>query len=166
MSLRTLEKKLSKSKRRQADSVWDYRPRRKKLIGGKLRTTQQRSPYFRIFRRERQVLNILSKCPPDFYKKTDRTIVRRVYYRTLPFLFSRLSLPKDRQILFDIEEYYFGFLTIVKLQNGKDPNTVSRLNWDLRHLTSKERVSLSKQSSIEPMFGFGSSAYASAAPSQ
>lgn len=156
MNLRTLEKKLSRNKRRKASMIWDYRPQSKKFKGNKARTAQQRSPYFHLFRKERQVLNILSKCPPDLNKKADRTIVRRVYYRTLPFLLSRLSIPGDRLILRDIEIYYYGFLTTVKLLNNKDPSTVSRLNWDLRHYTSAERVSLSKQSSIEPMFGSGS----------
>jgi len=117
---------------------------------GEIRCTLKRAPYFHAFRPERQVLKVLSNCPPDLNNKKDRTIVRRVYYRTLPFLFSRLAWWRDRQILHDVETYYYGFLTTVKLLRNEAPNTVNRLNWELRHYTSAERVSLSKRSSVEP----------------
>jgi hypothetical protein len=126
-----------------------------RLPNGRVERKQKRAPYFSVFRSERSLLNILSMNPPDLNNKEDRTIVRRVYYRTLPFLFSRLGYWKDRMILQDIERYYYGFLTTVRLLRNGATSTVGRLNWELRHYTSAERVSLSKRSSVEPTFGFG-----------
>jgi hypothetical protein len=122
---------------------------------GEVEYKQKRAPYFTVFRPERTALKVLSNNPPDLNNKNDRTIVRRVYYRTLPFLFSRLSYWRDREILHDVERYYYGFLTTVKLLRSEAPNAVGRLNWELRHFTSAERVSLSKRSSVEPTSGFG-----------
>lgn len=37
-------------------------------------------------------------------------MLHRLYYRTLPVLFSRLTYYKDRQILYAIEEAYYDWL--------------------------------------------------------
>jgi len=170
VNLRTLEKKLSKSKRKRGHKLQRYRVKVRVLPENRVgavqqyRIAQKRGPYFRTFRKERELLKVLSNFPPDLNEKEERTIVRRVYYRTLPLLFSRLGFWKDRLILQDIERYYYGFLTTVKLLSNEAPSRISRLNWELRHYTSAERVSLSKRSSIEPTSRNGSIVLASAAP--
>jgi hypothetical protein len=143
VNLRTIEKKLSRGKRRKCQQTERYRAKTVDKEGN-FRNTLLRGSYFTSFRAERQLLNILSKNPPELDIKKDRTNVRRLYYRTLPFLFSRLSYHRDRQILNDIERYYYGYLTTVKLLRNEAPNRVSRLNWELRSYTSAERISLSK----------------------
>lgn len=150
MNLRTIEKKLSKSKRRSSLKTYNYYCQIKGKEGN-LRTVRKRGDYFLHFRRERTLINILSKSPPDVSKKEDRTIVRRLYYRTLPFLLSRISVRHDRQVLLDIEEYYYGLLNIINLNRGVH-RLANRLNYELRYYTSIERKILStSESSIEPM---------------
>lgn len=141
MSLRTIEsKKLSSGKRKQSRNWSYYRKRRyvnKKYVG----STLSRGKYFSVFRDERKVLKILSTSPPENpvthgIKRKDRTLVHRLYYRTLPVLFSRLQFPKDREVLFDLERFYYGWLNIANLSRGVTAR-VNRLSPELRYYTNQ-----------------------------
>lgn len=111
---------------------------------------QKRGEYFRVLRDERRILAILANItPPLGQGRWYRRTLRLVYYRTLPILLSRLSYWKDKIRLAKIERFYYDLLNTVNLNRG-NPRSVSRLPWLLRCYSIPERVSLSKQSSIEP----------------
>jgi len=75
------------------------------------RITRKRGDYFRKLKRERELTKVLSYNPPpqEFSRRT-RSMIHRVYYRTLPCLFARLTWYKDRQILQAVEEAYYYWL--------------------------------------------------------
>jgi hypothetical protein len=144
-----MKKKPSRRKRRCHSLFSFHRKKNKECLGNNSRTPLLRGDYFLKFRQERTCLSILNQSPPDLTSKEGRATVRKVYYYILPVLLSRLSYLNDRLILQDIEEYYYDALNIIRL-NKRGLTRANRLPLDLRLFTSAERVSLSKQSSIEP----------------
>lgn len=156
MNLRTLKRRPNKAKRRSARKFNFYRskPKAKSEIPGQQTvppvlsdsngSTQKRGEYFRRFREERQIIKILNMNPPSGKIEEYRTIVRKVYYCILPILFARIEYQPDRQILLDIEEYYYNLLNITRYRKGI-LSRANRLPFELRCYTSTERISQSKQ---------------------
>lgn len=80
---------------------------------------QKRGFYYVKFRRERQILKILQwTALPRNFKSKDRIIIRRLYYRTIPFLLYYLQNPDDQQIIQDIEETYYSWLNRAAIHRG------------------------------------------------
>jgi hypothetical protein len=148
--LRRIEKYPSRRKKRSGKSIKCYYT--KKGLPKDSKPKLLRGDYYRAFRDERILLRILdntkliTECPT----KQERAITRRVYYCILPLLLSRLRDPFDLSIARDLEDYYYTSLNIMNY-NRKVPRRVNRLNWELCHYNSTERISLLSKSSTEPM---------------
>jgi hypothetical protein len=150
VNLRTLKKSFrGKRKYRQQKSRYYV-----KTVDArnKPKTALLRGQYFAKLRRERKLLSILSKCPPNLNSgRRERRILRYIYYCILPILFFRLDYYRDREILLDLEAAYLDSLNIINLNRGVT-HRVNRLD-GYHFMTHHQRESLCRQSSIEPMHG-------------
>lgn len=119
--------------------------------GREVQPTQKRGKYFKYLRHERVLLAKLANTPfiPGRADRGIRRKLRLVYYRILPLLQSRLTHWKDKLSIHYVERFYYNALNIANYSRGS-PSRVKRLRWEVRVTSSTERVSLSKQSSIEP----------------
>lgn len=85
------------------------------------RQNRKRGYYFKHFRLERRLLNILSTYNFNFQCTSRRniSIAREIYYRILPRLWECLTLPFDRGRILDISSFYFDSLNIMNHYKGK-----------------------------------------------
>ena len=121
-----VEKSTRRNRRasRRIDHYYDQVPD----VNGVNRTVKRRGDYFRVLRADRQVIKILNETPPpDTLKKRDRRLISRIYYRTLPKLFTHLSYGPDLRVLWAIEEFYYMRLNKISLSRHS-PRRVYRLS--------------------------------------
>jgi len=109
-----------------------------------------RGSYFLKCREERGLIKLLDNNPiPHIFTKDARTIVRKLYYRTLHLLLSRISYGMDRLVVLSLEEYYFNWLNIANWSMGV-PWNVNRHSWEKRnwdYWSYRESLSCSGKSS-------------------
>lgn len=148
MNLRTIEKKLSKGKRRCSQRISYYykiKSDESSNIGDRQKPikTLSRGDYYRKFREERKVLNILSNIVPNLNgERKERRTLRYVYYRILPALYSRFKYhSRDIEILLDLESLYYDSLNIMNYNRGT-PLRINRSWWVSLVLDTAERDSL------------------------
>jgi len=90
-------------------------------------TTKYRGKYFLYFRRERTILAKLAEMVPrPFGSRRERMIIREVYYRVLPGLFTKLFFWKDQLLLRQLEKFYNLLLNTIGYCRGSS-SRVERL---------------------------------------
>jgi len=75
-------------------------------------TVLKRGRYFVTLRRERKILRDLVNMTTPKFVFRERAIARRVYYRTLPFLFNHLRHPDDYYHLRYVENFLYNWINI------------------------------------------------------
>lgn len=136
--MRALRKEYSPGKRKSARLTNYYYKREK----GSTKHTRHRGKYFVRFRRERELVKILTSSPPGFTgERRERTIVRQIYYSILPKLLAFIEYPPDRVDVLSIERCYYDYLNIDRISRGSS-RRINRLSWKLRYMPYRSRVSL------------------------
>jgi hypothetical protein len=96
-------------------------------------TTKYRGDYFKYYRVERKLLKELSSGCRLYYGRRWENYYRKVYYCILPKLFNRLGWGPDRDLLREVEWFYFTLLFAARWGVGKNPS--HRISYEVREKT-------------------------------